>query len=184
MSSSGDARPGYRLCHEDGHHRGAVPARPAGRGVCSDGARRPGRRGALDRGGQGWLRHIGGDREQGVAHARRRPPDRSLLSRPRHAQRADARPHRLRRQDVRPAGQRRRESQRPAARLAQPDLPAGERAARPFSRDQDLRDRPGPERPPRGRPLRVAHRQEARPLRLLRPGPWQRRHGRQRQHER
>ena len=51
----------------------------------SDGARRPGRRGALDRGGQGRLRHVRGDREQGLAHARRRPADRGLLSRPRHA---------------------------------------------------------------------------------------------------
>ena len=125
----------------------------------------PGADGALDRGGQGRLRHVRGDREQGLAHARRRPPDRGLLSRPRHAQRARARLHRLRRQDIRPADSDAANRSVRAARLAQPDLPAGERAARPLPRDEDLRDRPGPQRAPGGRPLRVAHGQEARPLR-------------------
>ena len=118
---------------------------------------------ALDRGGQGWLRHIRGDREQGLAHARRRPPDRGLLSRPRHAERA-----------------RRSTSSSPTARRSpQRDSDAANRSVELLdSRSltyQQVNEQPGrfrvtktyatdPARnvAPRGRPLRVAHGQEAR----------------------
>ena len=89
MSSSGVACPGYGLCHEDGHHRGPVPARPAGYGVCSDGA--PGAPGtrrtwtAADKDGYGTS---AGHDQQGLAHAPRRRAERGLLPGPRDAERA------------------------------------------------------------------------------------------------
>ena len=147
-----------------------------------DGARRPGRRGALDRGRQGWLRHVRGTASK-VWHTL----DDGALTEVFYPDLGtpsvrDARLRRLRRQDVRRARQRGRDAASSCStprsltyRQVNAASPAAFGSPRPTSTD------PARNVAPRGRPLQVAR--PARSLRLYAlydPAPRQRRHGRQR----